>query len=82
MCRVTQRTYIHGTISLVRERLEESGCFSYYLELSGMGMHKHGANSAKAKACKKYSDEGRLAKNKARIAENRRKWIAKKQATA
>jgi hypothetical protein len=52
------------------------------MEASGMGMHKHGANSAKAKACKKYSDEGRLAKNKARIAENRRKWIAKKQATA
>lgn len=32
MCRVTQRTYIHGTISLVKERPEESGCFSYYLE--------------------------------------------------
>lgn len=32
MCRVTQRTYIHGTLLLVRERLERSGCFSYYLE--------------------------------------------------
>ncbi len=32
MCRVTQRTYIHGTLLLVRERPEESGCFSYYLE--------------------------------------------------
>lgn len=82
MCRVTQRTYIHGTLLLVRERLERSGCFSYYLEVSGMGMHKHGANSAKAKACKKYSAEGRIAKNKTRIAENRRKWIAKKRATA
>ena len=37
MCRVTQRTYIHGTLLLVRERLERSGCFSYYLEVSGMG---------------------------------------------
>lgn len=82
MCRVTQRTYIRDTISLVKERLEGSGRFSYYLEVSEMGMHKHGANSAKAKACKKYSDEGRLAKNKARIAENRRKWMAKKQAIA
>ena len=32
MCRVTQRTYIHGTLLLVKERPEESGCFSYYLE--------------------------------------------------
>ena len=32
MCRVTQRTYIHGTLLLVKERTEESGCFSYYLE--------------------------------------------------
>lgn len=65
MCRVTQRTYIRGTLLPVREHPEESGCFSYYLEVSGMGMHKHGANSAKAKACKKYSAEGRLAKKRA-----------------
>lgn len=46
-----------------------------------MGMHKHGKDSAKAKACKKYADENRLAKNKARRAENRQKWLANKRAS-
>lgn len=45
-----------------------------------MGIHKHMKLSAKYKACQKYKDECRLAKNKERRARNRQKWLAKKQA--
>lgn len=34
-----------------------------------MGVHKHGKESAKAKACKKYKDEGRLILNKKAVQE-------------
>ena len=71
-----------GRDGLHLQRPMDNSSYELYTDMEGdiMGMHKHGINSAKAKACKKYAAEGRLAKNKARRAENRQKWLADKQA--
>ncbi len=45
-----------------------------------MGMHKHGKDSAKGKACQKYKSEGRRERNKARKSDNLRRWTEKKRA--
>lgn len=42
-----------------------------------MGIHKHGKTSAKSKSNERYKAQGRYQVNKARRAENRRKWLEK-----